>query len=185
MSYDFTDRYPEIDSETFIAEGAQVIGKVILKKGVSIWHNTILRGDINDIIIGDNTNIQDNSVIHVADDYKAIVGKGCTVGHNVIIHACTIGDYCLIGMGAIIMDGAVIGDYSVVAAGSLITHGKSFPEGHLIIGSPAKAIRKLTDKEKERIINTSKKYIKVWKAYVEKGIPCYDGKREIRLPHSK
>ena len=185
MAYDFTQRNPEIHSNTFIAEGAHVIGRVVLKEGVSIWHNAVLRGDINDIIIGENTNIQDNSVVHVSDDYKASVGKGCTVGHNVIIHACTIGDHCLIGMGSIIMDGAVIGNHSVVAAGALVSPGKKFEDRSLIIGSPAIVKRRLTEKEIEDIQISARKYIEVWKAYLNGGIPGYNGEREIRLPYKE
>ncbi len=182
MAYDFTKRFPEVHADTYIADGAQVIGKVVLEKGVSIWHNCVLRGDINDVIIKENSNIQDNTVIHVSDDYPAIVGIGCTVGHNAIIHACTIGDYCLIGMGAIVMDGAVIGNQCIIAAGALVSPGKKFPDNTLIVGSPAVAKRQLTKEEIEHNHYIAKKYIEVWKAYVTHGIPCYDGKREIRLP---
>lgn len=181
MSYDFSNRHPEIHENTFIADGAQLIGKVTLKEGVSVWHNTVIRADINDIIIGKNSNIQDNSVIHVADAYKAIIGADVTVGHNVIIHACTIGNNCLIGMGSIIMDGAEIGNDSIVAAGALVSPGKKFPDRSLIIGSPAILKRQLSDDEVLRNQKSAEKYLRVWKAYKEKGIPCYKGPREIRL----
>ncbi|MDH5679990.1 MAG: gamma carbonic anhydrase family protein [Spirochaetota bacterium] len=181
MTYDFTQRHPEVHADSFIAEGAHVIGRVILEKGVSIWHNTVLRADINDIRIGENSNIQDNTVIHVSDPYPAIVGSHVTVGHSVIIHACTVGDYCLIGMGSVIMDGAVIGKNSIVGAGSLVSPGKSYPEGSLIIGSPAKVLRPLRDDEIDGISHTANKYINVWQAYVKGGIPAYSGKREIRI----
>ncbi len=183
MPYDFSKRYPEVHDETFIAEGAHVLGRVILEKGVSVWHNCVLRGDINDIIIGESTNIQDNSVLHVSNEFKVIVGKGVTVGHNVTLHACTIGNYCLIGMGAIIMDGAVIGENSMVGAGSLVPPGKSFPKGSLIVGSPGKLKRLLTQKEIEHNAYLSEKYLEVWKAYMTTGIPTFTGTRENRIPH--
>ncbi len=176
---DFTNRVPSIHEDSFIANGAKVIGRVILKKGVSIWYNAVLRGDINDITIGENTNIQDNTVIHVADNYSTVVGNNVTVGHSVVIHACRIGDNCLIGMGSIIMDGSVISDNSIIAAGSIIPMGKTFEPNSLIMGSPAIVKRSLSDKEISGISNMADKYRKTWIAYVNGGIPCYDGKRDL------
>ncbi len=167
MKFDFSNRFPEIHPDTFIAKGAQVIGKVILKQGVSIWYNTVLRGDINDIVIDEDSNIQDNCVIHVADAFKATIGKGVTVGHSVTIHACSIGDHCLIGIGSIILDGAVIGNNSVVAAGSLVSPNKVFPDGSLILGSPARVKRKLTEEERKYNHEIALKYKEIWQAYVD------------------
>jgi len=181
MTYDFSKRFPDVHPDTFVADSAQLFGYVVLGKGGSVWHNVVLRGDINDIIIGEETNIQDNSVLHVADNYKVSIGKGCTVGHTAIVHACTVGDNSLIGMGAIIMDGAVIGNNCIVAAGALVTPGKSFPDNSLIVGSPAKVRRSVTDKEIEHNQLSAKKYIEVWKAYITTGIPYYKTKQEIQL----
>ncbi len=171
MAHDFSNRKYEIHKETFIAPSASIIGKVIIKKGASIWYNSVLRGDIEDIIIGENSNIQDNCVVHVESDLKTIVGKGVTVGHNVVLHACSVGDHCLIGMGSILMDGSVIGKNSLVAAGSLVPPGKNYPEGSFILGTPAVVNRQLTEKEIERIKEGAIRYRKYWEAYVTNGIP--------------
>ncbi|MFW6129337.1 MAG: gamma carbonic anhydrase family protein [Candidatus Aminicenantaceae bacterium] len=171
MPHDFSKRLYEIHKETFIAPSASIIGKVIIKKGASIWYNSVLRGDIEDIIIGEDSNIQDNCVVHVESDLKTIVGKGVTVGHNVVLHACSVGDHCLIGMGSILMDGSVIGKNSLVAAGSLVPPGKKYPEGSFILGTPAVVNRQLTEKEIERIKEGAIRYRKYWEAYVKNGIP--------------
>lgn len=143
----FKDKMPKLNDEVYISETAVVIGDVTLKKNVNIWFGAVLRGDEAPISIGENTNIQENCVIHVDYGNNVIIGEGCTIGHGAIIHGCNIKNNVLIGMGAIILNGAKIGDNSIVGAGSLVTQNKEFEDGVLILGSPAKVIRKLTDEE--------------------------------------
>jgi carbonic anhydrase/acetyltransferase-like protein (isoleucine patch superfamily) len=156
---------PEIGQDTYVAPSADVIGDVKIGKGCSIWFNTTLRGDVMPIVIGDDTNIQDNAVIHgTYNKCGAVIGNKVTVGHSVILHGCKIGDLCLIGMGTVIMDQAEIPARSIVAAGSLVTEGARFPEGHLILGRPAKAVRPLNEKELAFLPQSAKNYIeyKAW-----------------------
>ena len=150
---------PKIDPSAYIAEGATVIGAVDLKRDVSIWHSAVLRGDINTITIGEGSNIQDGSVVHLADDFGVSIGKYVTVGHSAVIHACTIQDECLIGMNATILDGAIIGKQSIIGANALITKGTQIPEGSLVLGSPAKVVRTLTEEERLSIKPWAEKYI--------------------------
>ena len=150
---------PKIDPSVYIAQGATVIGAVDLKKNVSIWHSAVLRGDINTITIGESSNIQDGSVVHLADDYGVSIGKFVTVGHSAVIHACTIHDECLVGMNATILDGSTIGKQSIIGANALVTKGSQIPEGSLVLGSPAKVIRTLTEKERLSIKPWADKYV--------------------------
>ena len=137
-----------------------ITGEVSLSEDVSIWHNAVLRGDEGSITIGPRTNIQDLVMIHTGmPDYSVIIGHDTTIGHNAIIHGCTIGDECMIGMGAIIMNGAKIGNQCIVAAGSIVTEHKTFPEKSLILGSPAKVIRALTDDEIQKIRDNAEAYV--------------------------
>ena len=148
----YLNEFPEIDESVFLADGVRIIGKVKIEKDCVIWFNSVLRGDVGEIRIGEGTNIQDNSTVHVGRGIPCIVGKNVTVGHNVLLHGCTIGDSCLIGMGSIVMTGVEIGEFSIVAAGSLITQKKKFPPNSLIMGNPAQVVRPITEEEKERII---------------------------------
>ena len=157
--YDFDGHSPDIGDGCFVAPSAQVIGRVKLEANANLWFNVVARGDINEIIIGENTNIQDLTMLHVVEDIPLIVGKNVSVGHNAILHACTIGDSCLIGMGAIILDGAEIGANSVVAAGSVVAPGKKFPPGSMIMGSPAVVKRPLKPEELEGYGNHYNSYI--------------------------
>ena len=150
---------PTIEEGVFIAPSADLIGRVTMKKNSNIWFNCVARGDINEIIIGENTNIQDLSMLHVETSLPLIIGNNVTVGHSVTLHACTIEDNSLIGMGATILDGAVIGKNSLVAAGSLVPPGKVYPEGSFIVGSPAKVKRELTEQEKKQYGEHYKRYI--------------------------
>ncbi|MCR9206550.1 MAG: gamma carbonic anhydrase family protein [Halobacteriovoraceae bacterium] len=151
---------PSLNEGVFVAPSADVIGRVILHKDSSVWFGCVLRGDINEIVIGEGSNIQDNSTLHVVEAHPCHVGKGVTVGHNVILHACTVEDHCLIGMGATVLDGAIIKEGSLVAAGSVVTPGSTFPPNSFIVGTPAKAVRMLREGEKEVYHNHFKTYLK-------------------------
>ena len=165
MIYDFEGITPDIERANFVAESADIIGDVTAEKNSSIWYNCTIRGDIAPIKIGKNSNIQDNSVIHVNHETPTIVGNNVTVGHRVLLHACTIEDGCLIGMGAIILDNSVIGSESIVGAGALVTMGKNFPPRSLILGSPAKTVRTLTEEEVESIRKNVASYVEISKEY--------------------
>jgi carbonic anhydrase/acetyltransferase-like protein (isoleucine patch superfamily) len=142
----------------FIAETATVIGKVRLKAAASVWFGAVLRGDNEWIEIGEGSNVQDNSTCHTDPGFPLLIGKNCTIGHNVILHGCTIEDGALIGMGSIVMNGARIGRGSVVGAGAVITEGKQFPENSLIIGAPARVIRTLDPEQAERQARPAQSY---------------------------
>src|SRR5215468_8494975 len=143
--YELDGRSPELpaDGHYFIAESAEVIGNVRLAANASIWFGSVLRGDNELIDIGEGSNVQDNCTFHTDPGFPMTIGKNCTIGHNVVLHGCTIEDGALIGMGSIVLNGARIGRGSVVGAGSVVTGGKQFPENSLIIGSPARVIRAL------------------------------------------
>ncbi|MDI3535623.1 MAG: hypothetical protein PWP16_362 [Eubacteriaceae bacterium] len=150
----------------FIAKSADVVGRVKLGNFVSIWFQAVLRGDVDSITIGDRTNIQDGTVVHVAPGHPTVIGDGVSVGHNAIIHGCSIGDNVLVGMGAIVLNGAQIGDNSIVGAGALVTQGKVFPPNSLIIGSPAKAVRALSEEEIQSIRDNAEEYLDTMKGYM-------------------
>jgi len=157
----FLDQSPEIKESAYVASGAVVIGAVSLAENSSVWHNSVLRGDINRIEIGEAANIQDGTIVHLADDYGVKIGRYVTVGHAAMIHACEIEDECLIGMQATILDGAVIGAQSIVGAGALVTKGTQIPKGSLVLGSPAKVVRPLTMDERSKIKAMAEKYVVV------------------------
>ena len=154
----FLDKTPETSEANFIAWNADVSGDVVLGRESSVWFSATVRGDIASIRIGNVTNIQDGAVAHIATGVPLTVGDFVTVGHNAIIHSCTIGNHCLIGMGAIVLDKAEIGEYSIVGAGALVTGGKKFPHRSLILGSPAKRIRELTEDEMKEIDAAAERY---------------------------
>ena len=158
-------RTPDVHATAFIAPGAVVIGDVSLGEESSVWYNTVIRGDINEIKIGARSNIQDGSVIHLADEYGAYVGEYVTVGHKALLHACTIDDEVLVGMGAIILDGAEIGARSIIGAGALVTKGKVIPPGSLVMGAPAKIVRLLDQAEQLAIKSWAEKYVEVAKKH--------------------
>lgn len=155
----FLDQTPEIDESAYVASGAVIIGAVRLGRMTSVWHNCVLRGDINSIDVGEGANIQDGTVVHLADNFGVKIGCYVTIGHASMIHACEIGDECLIGMQATILDGAVIGSQSIVGAGALVTKGSRIPEGSLVLGSPAKVVRTLSDEERQSLKGLAEKYV--------------------------
>src|SRR5437899_5220654 len=154
----FLLKKPTISPSADIAQGAIVAGDVTIGDYSSVWYNAVLRGDINRIVVGHHTNIQDNAVLHLADEYPCLVGNYVTVGHCAIVHACTVGNEVLIGMGATILDGAVIGDGSLIGANALVTQKTEIPAGSLVLGSPAKVVRTVTDKEREQLRISAEKY---------------------------
>ena len=158
-------RTPDVARAAFVAKNATVLGNVVLGPDSSVWYGCVLRGDINTIEIGEGTNIQDLTMVHLADDYGVKIGHHCTIGHSAIIHACEIGNECLIGMGATILDGAVIGDHCIVGANSLVTQRFMAPPGSMILGSPAKVLRPLNEKELLGLRPWAEKYIIVAKAH--------------------
>ncbi len=165
MIYKYKEYCPKIDKSCFIAAGTRIIGNVQIEENSSIWFNTVLRGDCGPIIIGRNTNIQDNSVIHGDLEKSCRIGCNVTMGHNTVVHACTISDNVLVGMGAIILNGAKISDCALIAAGSVVTANKVVPSYSLFAGIPARFIRKLTDNEINKIKQSAKIYIELIKTY--------------------
>jgi len=171
----FNNKHPKIGNSVYIDDSAVVIGDVSLGDDVSIWPATVVRGDVESIKIGNGTNVQDGSVLHVSHAGKfspegrpLTIGKGVTIGHRAVVHACTVGDYCLIGIGAIIMDDAVLEDYVMLGAGALVTPGKKLESGYLYVGSPAKQARPLTAAEKEFLEYSAQHYIQLKNEYLIK-----------------
>lgn len=167
--HSYAGQQPQIGLRVFLAEGAELIGNVSVGEQSSIWFNSVLRGDINRVVVGHHTNIQDLSLCHVADNFACVIGNYVTVGHRAILHACTIGDEVLVGMGAIVMDGAVIGEQSIIGAGALVTKGMQVPPGSLVYGSPAKVISQLGAKERGEIKGWAEKYCRVAGNYLAAG----------------
>lgn len=159
---------PQIHPSAFIAASADVIGRVTLHENTSIWYHATLRGDIHEIVIGPNSNIQDNAVIHLADNYGCYVGEFVTVGHSAILHACTVHDEVLVGMGAIILDGAIIGARSIVGAGALVTGGTVIPPGSMVLGSPARVVKTMSLEEQSKIKFWAEKYVIGSRKYLER-----------------
>lgn len=150
---------PLLREGVYLAKTAVVLGDVTLGAYSSVWYNAVLRGDINRIVVGEYSNIQDNAVLHLADDFPCILGNWVTVGHSAIVHACTVEDECLIGMGATILDGAIIGAQSIVGANALVTQGMVVPPGSMVLGAPAKVKRALTEVERKSLRVWAEKYV--------------------------
>ena len=173
MVHKFKDIVPSLGEKTWIADSADVVGDVSIGEDCSIWFGCVVRGDVHYITIGDRTNIQDLSMVHVthykkedrSDGNPTIIGNDVTVGHRVMLHGCTIEDACLIGMSATILDGAVIGKESIVGAGSLVTKNKAFPPRSLIMGSPAKLVKELNDEEVKELYASASRYVKFKEDY--------------------
>lgn len=162
MIFKFEGQAPKIDEKAYAFNTSTLIGKVELKEYASVWPGVTIRGDVNRIEVGRYSNIQDNSMLHVADKYACIVGDFVTVGHCALLHACTVEDHCLIGMHSTVLDGAVIGHGSIVAAGAVVTKGTIVPPYSLVAGIPAKVIKKLDDKGLDAIHAQALKYKTLW-----------------------
>jgi carbonic anhydrase/acetyltransferase-like protein (isoleucine patch superfamily) len=156
---------PTIHSRAFIAPGAVVIGDVTMEDSASVWFQAVLRADINRIVIGPSSNIQDGAVVHLDDEFPTLVGELVTVGHKAILHACTIDDEVLVGMNAVVLDGAEIGARSIIGANALVTGGTKVPPGSLVLGSPAKIVRALGRAEQARIKKWAEKYVRLARVY--------------------
>ncbi|HTQ50615.1 MAG TPA: gamma carbonic anhydrase family protein [Candidatus Acidoferrales bacterium] len=155
----FLRKTPKFGEGVYVAKTAVVLGDVTIGAHSSVWYGAVLRGDINRIVVGHHSNIQDNAVLHLADDFACIIGNWVTVGHGAIVHACTVGDEVLVGMGAVILDGAVVGKQSIIGAKALVTQGMKIPPGSLVLGAPAKVVRKLTKKERAGLKWWAEKYV--------------------------
>ncbi len=156
---------PKIDSTSYIADSAKIMGDVQIGAYSSIWHNCVLRADINSIVIGEATNIQDGAIIHVADEFPTLIGDYNTIGHGAVIHACKIEDECLIGINAIILDGVHVGSQSIIGASALVTRGMNIPPGSVVMGKPGRVVRMLSPEEQSELRFRAEKYIKVSKAH--------------------
>jgi carbonic anhydrase/acetyltransferase-like protein (isoleucine patch superfamily) len=171
----FNDKRPTIGASVYIDASAEVIGDVTLGDDVSVWPTAVIRGDVEKISIGAATNVQDGAVLHVSHagqfspaGFPLIIGAGVTIGHRAVVHGCSIGQYCLIGIGAIVMDGAILGDYVILGAGSLVSPGKQLAGGYLYVGAPAKPIRVLSESEKEFLEYSAQHYVSLKNCYLEK-----------------
>ncbi len=149
---------PVIDPTVYIAQGAVIVGDVTIGQGSSVWFNAVVRGDVDVIRIGERTNIQDGSVLHVRHKHPLRIGSGVTIGHGVVAHGCTIHDFCLLGMGCRVLDNAVVESFALVAAGALVREGQVVPEGALVAGVPARVVRMLTDAEREELVQSADHY---------------------------
>lgn len=175
MIYPYLDYLPSYDTTVYIAPSADIIGRVSIAKDSSIWFGVVIRGDVNEITIHERVSIQDGSIIHVthykcedkSDGYSTTIESDCTIGHRVILHGCHISQGSLIGMGATILDGAIIGKESIVGAGSLVTKGKKFPPRSLIMGSPAKVVRSLTEDEIKELYASALRYVEFKNHYLQ------------------
>jgi carbonic anhydrase/acetyltransferase-like protein (isoleucine patch superfamily) len=158
-------RIATIGEEYFVAPSADVIGTVRLGRWASVWFGAVLRGDNDWIEIGDGSNVQDGSVMHTDEGERLVVGASCTIGHKAFLHACTVGDFSMIANGAMVLDGAKVGSYSIVAAGAFVPPRKTVPDGVVVMGSPAKVVREITDKDRQMLIGAAQHYVENAKRY--------------------
>ena len=167
MKYSYGDRRIICKGEYWIAENAVLIGSVVLENNASIWYNCVLRADNDVITIGENSQLQDGCVVHVDPGHPLTLGKNVSVGHMAMLHGCTVGDGSLVGIKAVVLNDAVIGKNCVIGANSLIAEGKTIPDGSLVMGSPGKVVRQLTEAEIKRFSGISANYVRKWKQYVK------------------
>ncbi|NLN14304.1 MAG: gamma carbonic anhydrase family protein [Tissierellia bacterium] len=165
MIRDFDGKKPQIHQDSFVAESADIIGDVIMEEGSSIWYGAVARGDINLIKIGKYSNVQDNASLHNESKTPLIIGDFTTIGHNAVVHGCTIGNNCLIGMGSVVLNRAKIGDNCIIAAGAVVTEDTEIPPNSLVMGIPAKVRRTLSEEEIKGIKENASSYYKLWKRY--------------------
>ena len=165
MKYRLGDSLVETHPESWTAPTATLIGKVRLEEGASVWFNAVLRGDNELILIGKHSNVQDGAVMHTDMGYPLTLGTGVTIGHNAMLHGCTVGEYSLIGINAVILNGAKIGKHCIIGANSLIGEGKEIPDGSLVMGSPGKVVRDLTDEQKKLLEASAAHYVKNGQRY--------------------
>ncbi|WP_134701113.1 gamma carbonic anhydrase family protein [Ammoniphilus sp. YIM 78166] len=170
MMYSYEDKKPMLDPSVYVAPGSKLIGDVSIGKDSSIWFNSVLRADNDTMRIGERVNIQDFTMCHVDTGYPMVIEDEVSVGHHVILHGCTIRKGALIGMGAVILNGAEIGEYALVAAGSLVPEGKKIPPRTLVMGSPAKVVRELTEKDMQMLMGTTRHYAEKGSKYREERI---------------
>ena len=170
----FNEKTPTLGQAVYIDESSVLIGDITLGDNVSVWPTAVIRGDVEKVNIGDDTNVQDGAVLHVSHagrfsehGYPLSIGKGVTIGHKAVVHGCTVGNYCLVGIGAIIMDGAVLEDYVMLGAGSLVSPGKRLESGYLYVGAPAKQVRLLNDSEKEFLSYSAEHYVHLKDEYLK------------------
>jgi gamma-carbonic anhydrase len=166
----FLGAKPLIAGDVFVAPNATILGKVTIGSGSSVWFQSVIRGDLNKIEIGSGTNIQDGSILHVADRFGLEIGNQVSCGHRAILHACAIRDRVLVGMNAVVMDGAEVGAGSIIGAGALLTKGTRIPPGSLVLGSPGRVVRQLTVDEQKGIEELAQKYVCVGRYYLEKRV---------------
>lgn len=155
----FDEVWPEIHDTAFVAASADLIGRVSIGEEASVWYNTTLRGDIHEVVVGPRSNVQDNAVLHVESDRGCYLGELVTIGHGAIVHACTVNDEVLVGMGATVLDGAVIGERSIIGANTLVTMNSEIPPGSLVLGSPGKVVRTLSAGEQGQVKIWAQKYV--------------------------
>jgi carbonic anhydrase/acetyltransferase-like protein (isoleucine patch superfamily) len=159
MKYRLGQSHVEAHAESWVAPNATLVGKVKLEPGASVWFNAVLRGDNELIHIGENSNVQDGTVMHTDMGFPLAIGKGVTIGHNAMLHGCSVGDYSLIGINAVVLNGAKIGKYCIIGANSLIGEGKEIPDGSLVMGSPGKVVRELTEAQKKMLEASAAHYV--------------------------
>jgi carbonic anhydrase/acetyltransferase-like protein (isoleucine patch superfamily) len=167
MIYELGQRRVRIEGEVFVADSADVIGSVVLKDKSSVWFNAVLRGDSDEIVIGEETNVQDGALLHTDPGIRVILGRGVTVGHHAIVHGCQVGDYSLIGINAVVLNHATIGKYCTIGANALVTQGQEIPDYSVVLGSPGKVVRQIDSKEGEGLEKGAAGYVSRAREYLE------------------